>query len=770
MKSTLLTATIILCSAGCATSLVEKSALEDRVISQFVAAVDEENEAAVRRVSSTQFEQKALRSKDVMKDLEIVDLPTGELSIVEVNKPSETQRNVVVEDTKGTRYRFDLVRDDAKKRWAVDDVLVRQKKKWKKTRLTATRPTSEVLDLVFSVREFLDAWEKSDSQQILTQASPALAASIEGVPDAWLEIISKDIGERYDPALARKPEAQLTDSSAVVRIPVRGGSLLVTAIQQNDRWLIDDIEIHQRSESGHPGSIRRQADAVGGLSRFLNAFEAEERPQLKQCATESFYDGTLQFADLSLVRLPSTTVTPDEFNVRAFSGRVTIMVPTARDIVRFDMIDPDLDQQKLVAREGQQRRFLVDHVILYDRSRQNERTLASVFTAPARATLFIKALATQDIPVLRQLSTLELNTAVWTQVSDDQLAECTLPLDQLKNMTLADSSVHGGRTKLSYRTQGGSQVICLMNEESGRLLMDDFHFSGEDHQALSLRTQVSLQIPIVAFKKAWKAQDLDGLQKASSTEFNRLVLSHLKVFPEDVNHLGNRLDTLVRSTRVTDRRATVELGLSARPTAEVHLVHEHDRWAINDVSIPESAEHTVELRRELRSIVANQMLNRGVTQSTAIASSDRPPTESITVVPVPRPPVVDVVRQASVLETDSSTVTQATFEAFAPDPNESSAQLNKTSPHADFAEPPELTPVPNDMPLSPVPPQLATDKEDGQFLHFGPQADKQAAAPAAASPNPTPRAFSLADKPVPIDSPNPTPRAFSLADKPVPID
>jgi len=745
MKSTLLTATVILCFAGCATSLVQQSALEDRVISQFVAAVDEENEAAVRRVSSTDFEQKALRSKNVMKDLEIVDLPTGELSIVEVSKPSETQRSVVVEDKSGTRYRFDLVRDARKKRWAVDDVLVRQKKKWKKTRLTATRPTSDVLDLVFSVREFLDAWSQSDSQQILARSSPALAASIEGVPEAWLDVISRDIGDRYDPALARKPEAQLTESSAVVRMPIQGGSLLVTAVQSDDRWLIDDIEIHQRSSTGHPGSVRRQADAVGGLSRFLDAFESEERPRLKQFATESFFDGTLQFANLSLVKLPSTSVKPDEFSVRAFSGRVTIMVPTERDIVRFDMIDPDLDQQKLVAREGHQRRFLVDHVILYDRSRQNERTLASVFTAPARATLFIKAMMNRDIPVLRQLSTLKLNQAVWSQVTGEQLVECTLPLDHLKDMELTDSSVHGGRTKLTYSTHKGGQVSCLMNEESGRLLVDDFHFTGDGNQTLSLRTQVSLQIPIVAFKSAWKARDLTGLQKASSAEFNRLVLSHLKVFPEDEDHLGDRLDTMVRSTRVTDRRATVEMGLSSRTAAEVHLVQEHDNWVINDVSIRESSEHTVQLRRKLRSIVASHMLNRNKTQPETVAAAGAGQPASV---PPTTPQSADVVRQASMLETDPSPVTPAAFEAFdgasdKPEPGPS-ASVN-------FVAPPKLKEVPDDLPLQPVPQQDAPVTDDGQFLHFGPSTGKAEDSSAEALAESSPATFSLADRPVPID-------------------
>ena len=56
----------------------------------------------MRRVVSTEFERKAMRSDDVLRDLEIVKLPKGEMKIVEISEPSEDSRSVIVTDDSET--------------------------------------------------------------------------------------------------------------------------------------------------------------------------------------------------------------------------------------------------------------------------------------------------------------------------------------------------------------------------------------------------------------------------------------------------------------------------------------------------------------------------------------------------------------------------------------------------------------------------------------------------------------------------------------------
>ncbi|MCH2201726.1 MAG: hypothetical protein MK102_07135 [Fuerstiella sp.] len=605
MKPTLFTLTTLIALSGCATSL-----LEERVISDFVTALEEENVPAMRRVVSDDFERKVRLSDDTFRDLNIVKLPKGELEILDIAEPTDESRSVIVCDDAGNKYKFELILDPGNNRWSVNDVVVRQQKKWKKVRSNVTWPTSQVLDLVFSVREYLDTWSTFERSQILSRSSPAMAASLESVPESWLPLITNGIAANYDPALARKPEAQLNNNAAVVRMPVRGGYLLVSAVLVDNRWLMDDIEIHSRSDAGHPGSVRRQADAVGSLGRFLNAFSSGNTQMLQDSSTQKFYGSTLQFADLKLVSLPSPDLAPKEVSIRAFSGRVTIVVPTESEIVRFDLVDPDRSVDKQIVRTSKPRQFLVDDVILNDRSRRNERTLGSVFTAPARASLFVTAMQARDIQMLKQLSTREFNAAVWDQISPELLSRMTLPSAQLNDIVLEGSSVRGNRTELTYRTSNGVAVRCRMLDQVGRLAVDDFQFPNAQDQILSLRVQSALQIPVAEFTVAWRANDLTALKEACSIRFNRLVLNHFATLPEDTFHLGDRLDTALRSTRVTEERATVHMGLASVDTAEVHLIQEHDRWVIDDISIPDRDRQTVRIRNLLRQQVADNMLTR----------------------------------------------------------------------------------------------------------------------------------------------------------------
>ena len=724
MKPTLISAVIVCAFSGCATAL-----LEERVITDFVAALDEENVPAMRRVVSTEFERKAMRSDDVLRDLEIVKLPKGEMKIVEISEPSEDSRSVIVTDDSGDKFKFELVRDDQKQCWAVNDVLVRQQKKWKKVRSNVTWPTTQVLDLVFSVREYLDVWSGAERNLILARSTPALAASLESLPESWLPVITNGIAANYDPALARKPEAQLNNDSAVIRMPVRGGYRLVSAQQIDDRWLVDDIEIHKRSESGHPGSVRRQADAVGSLCRFLNAFASGDSEQLKDTSTPQFYDGTLQFADLKLVTLPSTDVAPDELSIRAFSGRVTIIVPTTREFVRFDLLDPDRGAEKHVVGNNGARHFQVDDVILNDRTRRHERTLGSVFTAPARASLFVTALQTRDIQMLKQLSTRDFNEAVWDRTSSDLLSRLTLPSAQLRNMKLKGSDVRGNRTELTFRTPEGGEIKCRMVEQIGRLLVDDIYFPDGDNQVLSLRVQSSLQIPIAEFTVAWRASDLTALKESCSTAFDRMVLNHFSTFPTDTVHLGDRLDTALRSTRVTQERGTVHMGVASSDTAEVHLIQEHGRWVIDDISIPEPDGQETRVRARLRQQVANNMLARAPGPGRAPGST--PNQTPIRTEQLRETRAVEVIRQTGGTFDDQGAEQTAVFEVYGPDSagvtqklqesrltgselnlapevrEPSTPQMARTT---ETEETPELKPVPKtDPPL-----------DDGEFMHFGP--------------------------------------------------
>ncbi len=383
----------VICT-GCAQSLLNQSLMEQRVIEQFTEAINEENEPALRRIASSRFEEKAMRSDDVLSDLQVLPLPKDKLTVVEVTNLKDGGRQVIAMEESGGKYQFRLVNDPTKHYWVVDDVMVRQLNK--STRVT--KSTTEVMDLLMTLRQFLTVWESGERHEILAMTSPELTSSLQRLPDEWLQALTARIASTYEDGMARRPEANLNENDAVVKLPAKNGHLLIKVVRSSGAWLVDDVEAHNHRDKDHSGSVRRQADAVNAVNTFLAAYGAEDHDLLQQLTTNEFYSDSLKLADLSIIQLPSSSKVPDEFDIRTYENKLTVMIPAGREIVRLDLeerpheftksdiaagVGPGLSEHEL--------RFVVRDVTLYERATQRQKSLSSVFTAPTRASFFLKA-------------------------------------------------------------------------------------------------------------------------------------------------------------------------------------------------------------------------------------------------------------------------------------------------------------------------------------------------------------------------------------------
>jgi hypothetical protein len=96
-------------------AMMDGHGTEQRVITQFTDALAEDNEPAFRRIVSTRFEQKAMRSKDAYKDLEILSLPKSKLEVVESTEGEGDRLEAVAKEEKSnTKYQFIIIRDPEK--------------------------------------------------------------------------------------------------------------------------------------------------------------------------------------------------------------------------------------------------------------------------------------------------------------------------------------------------------------------------------------------------------------------------------------------------------------------------------------------------------------------------------------------------------------------------------------------------------------------------------------------------------------------------------
>jgi hypothetical protein len=615
-----------LTSAGCASKLFNSEMLkpssfkpaimeghvtEQRVITRFTDAMAENKEQSLRSIVSTRFEHKALRSKDSFKDLEILSLPKSELKVVESTQLSVDRYETIAEEEKTkTKYQFIIVRDPQKNRWVVDDVMLRQQKKGTR----ATKSSVEVMDLLLTVREFVSVWKDSDRVSVQGTFASSLRSELEPLPDAWFNHLLNSIRAEYEGDMARRPEAQMNESDAVVKLPSKTGFILLKVVRGDDAWLVSDIEVRKRKEDNHPGSLLRQARALRTVTNFLAAYKVADQTELERLTETKFYKNAISIGDLSMISLPSADMAPGDSEIQSFAGQLTVMIPDEADVVRIDLTTPELagmnpEQRKVQKKKDEiEANFIVAGVTIYNRQTQQQRNLKSAFTAPARAELFMSALQSRDLAVLKELSIGPMADSVWNRINDVTLP--LLPLDEVPGgeMALQSSHVRGEITELEFLSSDGRICSVVMRDENGSLKVDDVQFPGPSAQVASLRTHLELALPRVEMATAWKSKQLEGVRRQSSMDFNRLVWSNVTGVPDHPGNLPQLLMQPVHSTEANETRAVVQLSENGQNPVSVVLIKENRAWVIDEIAIREADGQIVELRKSLRQEIAQQFL------------------------------------------------------------------------------------------------------------------------------------------------------------------
>ncbi len=600
--------TALLKTAALKPQILEGNAVEKRAITQFTDALTEDNEKAFRRSVSTRFEQRAMRSTDAWKDLDILKLPKTKLEIDESTSLDDNTFETIAKDEKGTKYQFKIARDKGKRRWVVDDVLIRQKKKG----TSATKSVTEVMDLLLTVREFLTTFQDNDRSTILSTVTVSLREPLEQMPESWMSRLVDRVAKECESDMARRPEIQMNESDALVKMPSKNGFLLLKVAREDDRWLFSDIEVRQRKTDDHPGSVLRQARALKSVSQFLAAYEHQDKAELKSLCDPTFFSTSLEIGDLAMIHMPSAEHAPDDFEIRSFSGQLTIMVPDKTQIVQLDLTTLKNDDRKAVEKlsEGAvESSFVIRDITIYDRQTRKQQKLESAFTAPARAILFVSALHEQNVPILRQLSTKEFSKGTWDRIDPALVSQLPIAEVPRGELTLQETDVRGDTTEMQFMSDTGQICNIIMRSENGKLNVDDVQYPNAAMQVASLRSQLQVTVPIIELASAWRKQDLDGVKRSCSTDFNRLIWGNLKAVPEEFDRLPEMLLGPTQSTTMADSQATVELSQSGNQPVSVRLLKENSQWVIDEISVRQPDGVVFNIRQNLRHEIAQRFLD-----------------------------------------------------------------------------------------------------------------------------------------------------------------
>lgn len=613
----ILIASIAGASAGCA------HLIENRAITAFANSLKAEDLDRLKQTTSEDFNKRALRTATSLQDFKILNLPDGKTSIVEVEELSTDKKRVTVQvgDSKKEVF-YELARDESGK-WVVDDIYLKQKKKG----IEAFKSVTEQMDLLLTVREFLDAWSDGDRDQVMSVATPKLRAALEDLPPSYLAQLTRQV---IGPARSKvfKPSASMDEKIAYVKLPRSSGENNIRMELRKGKWQVADIAVVSKDEEEKLPSVYNLALAVSRCVGFLAAYQTEDRKKLENVCTGDFFDGSLSFADLKQVKLPEPQLPEHELQVRLRGTRADFTLRSETEFVQIDMQrKPDVVPDAIPE-------YVVSDVTIYEIATKQEKRLSALFTAQGMLEVFIDALSHRQLEEIKHCCTQDFSTRVWNKLNEATVSSMPLQEFDSKDIEYVSASFQGALTKLEVR-QGGHPFTYLLRDEHGRFMVDDVQWQMSGAPA-SVKSTLEILIPIQDFAAGitigrdpeQQAQALDLIRGNSSNDFNRMVWAQAKFVPNSGMSADRFLQAPLRSMAISEKEVVVLFG-DAKYGAKVTLRHEHERFIVDDVVLiagPQESERLA-LKQTLKTQLARNEAKPPQAEQEIIQVTQREPAE-----------------------------------------------------------------------------------------------------------------------------------------------
>lgn len=586
-----------------------KHMAEKQAITHFMAAIENDDLQGLRTLSSSQFEHKALRLDTSLEEMKRLRLPSGEFTILEVKDESETEKLVTVEFGDAKRKLFyRLVHNPETKKWAVDDLYVRQRQDG----LKVDKAVTEQMDLLLTVREFHDAWESRERERILSVTAPELRQALSELPeDGLLQITQKVLGESQKDPQMRPP--QFDNDVAVVTLTRPAGKVIATFKLLEDGWRLNDLAVESRKDGDHIPSLQKMASAMHSALNFLDAYAQHDKATLKDLCGSRFYTGSLGPGDLSLVPLPGSALPADSYQLKMQGGRADLIIDHGEETVMVSLERPAASDPDSL---GTPLKYLVTEVTVFapvaGRARPGEKRLSALFTGRAVAEIYAEALAARDLSTLSKISTTDFQNRAWGKFSESGIAELVVLDFERGPLQVLAEEFYGAVTELTVQ-QGPQTLTYRLRDCDGEIRVDDVLVAAADRPQ-SLKETLEVLAPVHTFAAALAKSELGIVQRHSSSEFNRLVWRQLQEVPELGQAAARYLHAPLAAIKPIDQRSTLVLLGDERFGAKVLLVEEHQQRVVDEILLVAgpSDEQQARLKGTLRNQIATGQLASGI--------------------------------------------------------------------------------------------------------------------------------------------------------------
>lgn len=574
--------------------------METRAITAFSKNLKDEDLEGLMQATTDEFRHRALRTETAFEDLKILNLPDGKTTIVEVEEDSKDKKRVTVQVGENKKEIFyELARDD-KGHWVVDDIYLKQKRKG----VVAYKSVTEQMDMLLSIREFLDAWSRGDREQVLGVTTKKFRGALDPLPPSYLASLTKIVSAGKPSGGKYKPNAQMDEKVAVVRLPRHIGDTVISMELTDGRWQIADVAIDCKGDEQLP-SMLKLANAVNGCTAFLSAYGNGDKVKLGELASADFYEGSLSVGDLAQVKLPDAQFSEHQLQVKLRGNRADFILKNDAEIVQIDMHrEPETVPDAPI-------KFRVSDVTIYEIDSKQEKRLSALFTAQGMLEIFVHALATRDLGILKHSSTKDLANRVWSKLSPETLRAMPLDIFDSGEMEFVNASFQGALTRIEAK-HDGRPVTYLLRDENGRFFVDDvnWHTTGVPS---SMKMTMEILVPVQEFASAIaegrnpdrQEMALERLQAISTNDFNRVVWSQTRFVPESGMSTDKFLKAPLKSIAMADQEVMVQLG-DSRYGAKVTLRKEFERYVVDDVTLIAGAQDSqrLTLKHSLRTQMA----------------------------------------------------------------------------------------------------------------------------------------------------------------------
>jgi len=598
---------ILCCGSGCTKMLTQQA------VNRFSKSLEDKDSAALKLAASDRFEKRALRREEAIRDLTILNIPTGKTKIIEIEEVSKNEVKAKVEIGKNKATRevvYTLTRDPKVQRWVIDDVTLKQDS----GRGEVTRSAIEQLDLVMSVRDFVDAWHSNDPEKILAVTSPELREQMEHLPPAWLTQLASHIAEQTPQQKSLRPDARLKDDKAFVQV----GAVTVQFQLIDNHWFVRDAAL--KDEEDTVRSALRLATALRQSQLFLTAYAAGDKEALAKVATSEFQEGCLVSSDLSKMPVPANELFEKPYEARQQTNNLDLILKSEKGAVLVSLAFQSKTGSKTPEATALPRVYEV--TLVDDGSRESKR-LSSVFLYETMVNLYAEALVARDVKRLQSMSTTDFRERVWDRVRPDIMQALPFPeieaaVPEIYNVTYA-----GAKTEVTV-TQGTRALTYVLHSTPGRMEIEDVLIPTENRPS-SLKTTAENLIPVYEFIAGISANNINRVRLCSAESFNSMIWQQLSEVPELPVDPVSLLTLPLTAMQVDQHMARLRFG-DAKRGADVQISRENGEVRVHDMTLVSGSRpgDRIELLATMRRMITGGLSSDGKIMQVKAESYETP--------------------------------------------------------------------------------------------------------------------------------------------------